>query len=114
MKGKRMDDLSQKVAQRDKVATRLGFEHDEGEGFNGMPMMLDSSIGSSSNGVPACIRTSSTRRVCCISTPAERILQSPEEDAFSMLVSLMHPHFGGRKEDGEELDPPLAIDTRRL
>ena len=44
-KGKRMDGLYQKLAQRDKVAVWPEIERDVREGFDGLPMARDGSLG---------------------------------------------------------------------
>ena len=44
-KGKRMDGLYQKLAQRDKVAAWPEIERDVREGFDGLPMARDESLG---------------------------------------------------------------------
>ncbi|RPD53232.1 RabGAP/TBC [Lentinus tigrinus ALCF2SS1-7] len=91
-KGKRMDGLYQKLAQRDKVAAWPEIERDVREGFDGMPMARDGSLGKLLQ-VYLCMVPDIQYSRGLVMIAGQLLLQSPEEDAFWTFVSLMDTHL---------------------
>ncbi|TFK78978.1 RabGAP/TBC [Polyporus arcularius HHB13444] len=91
-KGKRMDGLYQKLSQRDKVAAWQEIERDVREGFDGMPMARDGSLGKLLQ-VYLCMVPDIQYSRGLVMIAGQLLLQSPEEDAFWTFVSLMDTHL---------------------
>ncbi|KAI0736093.1 RabGAP/TBC [Earliella scabrosa] len=91
-KGKRMDGLYQKLAQRERVAAWKEIESDIEGSFEDAPQLKDGSLAKLLQAYLTMVPDIQyTRGLAMIA--AQLLLQSPEEDAFWTFISLMDTHL---------------------
>ncbi|PIL34749.1 hypothetical protein GSI_02536 [Ganoderma sinense ZZ0214-1] len=91
-KGKRMEGLYQRLAQREKVAAYAEIERDIQASFAAYPQLQDGSLAKLLQAYLCMVPDIQYSRGLGL-VAAQLLLQSPEEDAFWTFISLMDSHL---------------------
>ncbi|TBU22085.1 RabGAP/TBC [Dichomitus squalens] len=91
-KGKRMEGLYQRLAQREKVAAYPEIERDIQSSFIAHPQLQDGSLAKLLQAYLSMVPDIQYSRGLAL-VAAQLLLQSPEEDAFWTFISLMDSHL---------------------
>ncbi|EIW51902.1 RabGAP/TBC [Trametes versicolor FP-101664 SS1] len=112
-KGKRMDGLYQRLAQREKVPAFADIERDIRESFVDRPELQDGSLAKMLQAYLCMVPNVQYSKGLAL-IAGQLLLQSPEEDAFWTFISLMDSHLRPYFSTSVQLEVDASLFARAL
>ncbi|KAI0830355.1 RabGAP/TBC [Trametes gibbosa] len=112
-KGKRMEGLYQRLAQRDKVPAFADIERDIRECFTHHPELQDGSLAKMLQAYLSMVPDVQYNKGLAL-IAGQLLLQSPEEDAFWTFISLMDSHLRSYFSNSVQLEVDASLFAKAL